>query len=287
VTAGGAAMLTPNEARAVVLAVDEKTAVQSAPAHLAFGRALAADVDAALGLVDGATLTPPRLALLAERRLEPIPTHPPAGVGLVTIDPEFDGEAKTPAAAAAGLAAAINRAGQIPVDVGSTPPDDELHAAALGRIFEMAEIACTLGARPGDAAMVAARLGGEVKFAGVAQTPGGELAFAALDDGWWFGLPAAPGEALVCFEFYVRPLARKLAGHRDFDLPTLEAPFAAPPPASDGWRLAWAKIIRGAAPMVQILTGGSNPLAIAAQADGLVLLPPGAAPERATLHVTK
>jgi molybdopterin biosynthesis enzyme len=281
-------MMTPSQARAAVFSVDEQGSAQHVPMHLAMGRALAETIDEALGLVDGAALGPATLALLAERGVESIPTYPPIGVGLVTIDRDYAGETRPEACAAAfALAAATGLAGQIPVDMCATPADDELHAAALGRAFEMAEIVCTVGAGAGAAAMIRDRLGGEVKFDRVTQSPGGEMAFAVLDDGWWFGLPGAPGDALACFQFYVVPLARKLAGFRQFDLPTLEAPFAAPPPAGNNWRLAWANIVRGAAPALQILSNDANPLLAVAQADGLILLPPGAAPDRATLHLTR
>jgi molybdopterin biosynthesis enzyme len=212
---------SPQAARALVLDFDLTTEAANVPAQLALGRALAADVDPKYGLTKGAALRPAHLALLAEMDELPVATFGPAGLGLVTIDPDITGnelpDSLDPHPAATALAATAGEGGALPIDLGRVPPRADLHLGAVRRAFEMAEIVCSIGAGPEDAAFIAAETGGELHFASVDHEPGG-LAHLTCEDGWWFGLPSDPAAALALFRLYVLPLARKLAGHADFDL---------------------------------------------------------------------
>jgi molybdopterin molybdotransferase len=62
----------------------------------------------------------------------------------------------------------------------------------------------------------------------VAQKPGKPLTFGRLGDRLLYGLPGNPVSALVCFEVYVWPALRKLAGHRAIHQPVVRARLAAP-----------------------------------------------------------
>jgi molybdopterin molybdotransferase len=265
-------------ARDLVLDTDERTGVATVPLHAALDRALAAAM--ADDLRVGTSLGPAQLAALAARDVHEVATHEPTAVGLVTIDPQLTGneagDELAVAPAALGLIATLGRAGQIPVDMGAVPDDAELHRAALSRAFEMVEVIVTIG---GDEARWArdavAQFGGEVRFSQVAQTPCGRLCFALLDEGWWFGLPADPGDALLAAEVFVKPLARKLAGHRAYDAPRFRVRLAKPAEAGrvDQWH--WARLLADGS--AELLPG---PLT----AEGFAFLP--ARDNGATVHET-
>jgi molybdopterin molybdotransferase len=265
-----------------VLAAKDRTVVQHVPSHLALGRALSEDVAGHGCLSAGAAIEPPHLAILAQLGVAEIPTYAPTGIGFVTLAAAArDVDDWTAGPAAAALAAATARVDQIAIDLRAAAEDDELHLASISRALDMADIVCTIGAGPPEAALVARRFAGEVVFAGVAQAPGGGLSFASLADGWWFGLPGDPAEALVCFHLYVAPLARKFAGHRLHDLPATPIALADVPPPSQVHRWAWGRSEDGRA---RLLDAIDEPLCRAEQADGLLLIPPAGSTESALFY---
>jgi molybdopterin molybdotransferase len=70
------------------------------------------------------------------------------------------------------------------------------------------------------------KLGCRLAFWGVTMKPGYPLAFGTFPEGngpLVFGLPGNPVSAMVTFELFVRPVLRRLAGHRVLDRPTVEA----------------------------------------------------------------
>jgi molybdopterin molybdotransferase len=72
------------------------------------------------------------------------------------------------------------------------------------------------------------KLGCELVFWGVAIKPGYPLVFGRFgsEGPLVFGLPGNPVSAMVTFEQFVRPLLRKLAGHRAWFRPRIEARLA-------------------------------------------------------------
>ncbi len=217
-------MLTFHQARQIILNFTETTDVEKVSAHLALGRALAVEASVAITLRQGTVLQPVHLALLAEAGWNLIPAFEPAGIGLVAVDSELTGneppEAMEPHAGVTALAGVSGAYGALPVDMGRTPEQSDLHLALVRRAFDMAEFVCSLGATAQMAQDVAAVLGGEVAFTEVGHEPGG-IAFVPNEEGFWFGLPADPAAALALFYMYVLPAARKLGGHRNYDLPML------------------------------------------------------------------
>jgi molybdopterin molybdotransferase len=57
-------------------------------------------------------------------------------------------------------------------------------------------------------------LGAEQVFWRVAQKPGGPLGLWVLDGKMIFGIPGNPVSAMMMFEEYVRPVLRKIMGHK-------------------------------------------------------------------------
>jgi molybdopterin molybdotransferase len=69
-------------------------------------------------------------------------------------------------------------------------------------------------------------LGVQRLFWRVAQKPGKPLTVGRRDGTLFVGLPGNPVSALVCFQVYVRPVLRRMAGHRRLHLPVVEATLA-------------------------------------------------------------
>jgi len=220
------------EARQRVLALDYQPETETVPSFAAMGRALG---EAVAGLRVGARLNPSKMGLLAAAWED---DHSvvcrQTTVGLVTMeseDPAFDEKLENDLLAARGLTVArCQCAGQLPLDMGMVPSDEELLRAAFNRVFAEADLVVTL-VPPIEKSWRTAKdvftaMGGEIVFDQVAQMPGGELCFGRCDDGWWFAVPAEPAAATVCLALYVLPLACKMAGHVEYDPPLAHGVFA-------------------------------------------------------------
>ncbi len=66
-------------------------------------------------------------------------------------------------------------------------------------------------------------IGAKQIFWMVNQKPGKPIAFYRYEDKFIFGLPGNPVSVMVCFEIYVRPLIRKIMGHKDLFRPVILA----------------------------------------------------------------
>jgi molybdopterin molybdotransferase len=62
-------------------------------------------------------------------------------------------------------------------------------------------------------------------FHQIAMKPGKPLLFGTKDRKLVFGLPGNPVSSFVCFELFLRPALRRLAGFTDLDLPRRELPI--------------------------------------------------------------
>jgi molybdopterin molybdotransferase len=115
------------------------------------------------------------------------------------------------------LAASIRDAGGEPVALGIARDDPQ-------SLREKLELACTsdliitsAGISVGDhdhVRDVFASLGGELDFWKVRMRPGAPLAFGMLGGIPWIGLSGNPVSAMVTFEILVRPVIRRMVGHR-------------------------------------------------------------------------
>jgi len=117
------------------------------------------------------------------------------------------------------LDALIRRTGGIPVDLGLARDTKEslrehLAGARRGRADL---VVTTAGVSVGEhdfVREVLTELGGEIKLWRIAMRPGAPVGFGLLDGKPWIGLPGNPVSAMVTFELFVRPVLRRLLGHR-------------------------------------------------------------------------
>src|SRR5437667_71326 len=61
---------------------------------------------------------------------------------------------------------------------------------------------------------VLTELGGEIKLWRIAMRPGAPVGFGLLGETPWIGLPGNPVSVMVTFELFVRPVIRRMLGHR-------------------------------------------------------------------------
>jgi len=127
------------------------------------------------------------------------------------------------------------------------------------------------------------KLGCEIVFWGVRVKPGFPLVFARFGAGsrgpLVFGLPGNPVSAMVTFEEFVRPALRKLAGHRVWFRPRVEAVLGEPLRKAIGrLHLVRVRLERSGGSIVATPTGSqsSGVLRSMALAQGLLVFPAGA-----------
>lgn len=117
-----------------------------------------------------------------------------------------------------GLAAVIEEAGGVPLDLGIAP-DRQGEIRALARKAKGADMLVTLGgASVGDHDLVQAALaedGLEIDFWRIAMRPGKPLMFGRYGDIPMLGLPGNPVSALVCALLFLGPAIAKLQGRPD------------------------------------------------------------------------
>ncbi len=120
------------------------------------------------------------------------------------------------------------------------------------------------------------RCGAELHLWRVAMRPGKPITFGSLGHGVVFGLPGNPVSAMVTFELFVRPLLRRLSGHRTLHRPRLRA-HALEPIANPGRRRGYLRVTlaREEGGWGARLTGdqGSAILRSMVLADGLAIVP--------------
>src|SRR6266446_6255797 len=117
------------------------------------------------------------------------------------------------------LDALIRRTGGIPVDLGlarDTKQSLREHLAqARARGADL--VVTTAGVSVGEhdfVREVLTELGGEIKLWRIAMRPGAPVGFGVLGETPWIGLPGNPVSAMVTFELFVRPVIRRMLGHR-------------------------------------------------------------------------
>jgi molybdopterin molybdotransferase len=111
----------------------------------------------------------------------------------------------------------IRRAGGVPQDLGIARDTRHSLAEHLQRARGADLIITTAGVSVGEHDLVRdviGDLGGEIKVWRVRMRPGAPLGFGVLHGVPWLGLPGNPVSTMVTFELFVRPVIRRLAGHR-------------------------------------------------------------------------
>jgi molybdopterin molybdotransferase len=117
-------------------------------------------------------------------------------------------------------------------------------------------------------------LGVEAHFHKIRMKPGKPLFFGTQGGALVFGLPGNPVSSFVCFELFVRPALRALAGHRDPGPPTLTLPLAEPLATKNDRPTYHPAKLEGAA-VRPLPWFGSADLRALLSADALLVLPPG------------
>lgn len=166
-----------------------------------------AGVLAAVGAREVLVHRRPRVALLSSgNELVPLDRHDEAVAQGLIVDVNT---------LTLGALLAENGCDVIPLGLAADDPDD-----IRARIEEAGDVDVLLtsgGVSVGDhdhVREVLRGLGAEILIHRVRIRPGAPLGFGRLGRGRWIGLPGNPVSAMVTFELFVRPLLRRLSGHR-------------------------------------------------------------------------
>jgi molybdopterin molybdotransferase len=180
---------------------------------------------AALGMAEVACPRLPRVGLLTTGD-ELIPVGQPLGPGQIY-------NSNGPA-----LEAAIIEAGGIVAARAHAPDTAAETEAAFEALSGCDVIVSTGGVSMGDHDHVKSVLEkrGVLDFWRIAIKPGKPLAFGSAGAALFFGLPGNPASSLVTFELFVRPVLKKLAGHRRILRPEIRTMLTVPLEHSRGRR---------------------------------------------------
>ena len=170
----------------------------------------------------GAVLRPGELGLLASLGYALVPVYRRPRVAILATGDELvpieqrPGPGQIRNSNATMLAAQVLRCGAVPhlLPV-ARDTRDSVHAALdAGRGCDL--YLSSGGVSVGDYDVVKAVLAerGEVRGWRINMKPGKPVAFGSIDDVPFLGLPGNPVSSFVTFEFFARPLLRKMAGHR-------------------------------------------------------------------------
>jgi molybdopterin molybdotransferase len=172
-------------------------------------------------------------------------------------------------------------AGGEPLLLGIAPDDLAATRRLIAAALEYDVIITSGGVSVGEydfVKQVQDELGVERRFWGVAMKPGKPMAFGVHEGKLVFGVPGNPVAAMVCFEVYVRPALLALQGRTELYRPHICAVAEEAMKASKGrTELRRCRLVRRQRGWGFTTTGpqGSGILRSMAQADGLVVVPPG------------
>lgn len=248
--------------------------------------------DVAPGMVvleQGAVLGAPEVGLLATLGVTRVSVfRRPRVAVLSTGDELVEPDAPRPPGAVRdanryALLAAAREAGCVPLALGIVRDDDAAQRAAILQGLEQADVLVTSGGvSMGTRDVIKPILAelGTVHFGRVAFKPGKPTTFATVGDTLVFGLPGNPVSSLVSFEVFVRPALRALQGDARPYRPRVRVTLATPVhPAADRPEYQRVIIRWQAGRLFATSTGpqGSSRLLSLHGANGLLLVPPGAA----------
>jgi molybdopterin molybdotransferase len=174
----------------------------------------------------GRALAPAQLGVLASLGMPSVDVHRRpvvaiAGSGdeLVDLDAfhEVLAGRKIVASNSYTLSALVREAGGVPVNLGNARDTPESLRALLERSLGADLLVTSAGASVGEfdyTRQVLESLGAELRFWRVRMRPGAPIGFGILGGMPWLGLPGNPVSAMVTFELFVRPVIRRMLGHR-------------------------------------------------------------------------
>ncbi|NLG49635.1 MAG: molybdopterin molybdotransferase MoeA [Chloroflexi bacterium] len=176
-----------------------------------------------LVLAAGTLLGAPEIGLLATvGRTEALVYSQPT-VAVIATGDELVSPGQTPGPGqirdsnSYALAAAVRTLGYPALRIGPVPDTEQALREAIREAAAQADMVLTSGGvSMGTRDLIKPILEelGTVHFGRVAIKPGKPLTFATLQGVPMFGLPGFPVSSLVCFEMFVRPALRLMAGYR-------------------------------------------------------------------------
>lgn len=201
----------------------------------AYVRLVGQDVEVGAPVLErGSILTPARLGVLAAQGIEEVAVVPVPRIGVLSTGDEL---VEGPGPLAPGkirdanrhtLVALVRQEGWTAVDLGTVGDDEEEIGRALDEAGRRCDAVVTSGGvSVGDLDVVKVvlrrRSAGTMRWMQVAIRPAKPFAFGLVDGVPVFGLPGNPVSAMVSFELFVRPAARRMSGHHALDRPTVSA----------------------------------------------------------------
>jgi molybdopterin molybdotransferase len=186
----------------------------------------------------GTVLTPAAVGVLAAVGRAEVRVVPRPRVSVLATGDELVGVAAQPGPGqirnsnGSMLAAQAARAGAVVADRGIVRDDAAaMRSRIAAAIAESDVVLLAGGVSAGKFDLVPGvlqELGVEAHFHQVRMKPGKPLLFGTRGDALVFGLPGNPVSAFVCFELFVRPALRALAGDPDPGPKTARVPLAEP-----------------------------------------------------------
>jgi len=233
----------------------------------------------------GSPVTPSLLGLLAAAGFNDIPVYSPVKVAIISTGSELAGLDQTLGAGQIYnsnqyfLAALLRNIGIEPLPLGIVHDETAKIAAIVQTALEKADLVITTGGvSTGDYDLVEHALdmaGVESLFSGVTVRPGKSFVAAKKDGKLILGLSGHPGAAFTSFELLVKPVLKKMMGHKYILPRKVEVILSDGYHKSDARRLKAARLsIEGGIARARILTGQSV-LRTMADCNLFVDIPPG------------
>lgn len=196
------------------------------------------DVSAGEAVVQtGSVLRSAELALLASLGLDPVRVRRGAVVAIVVTGDELVGPGEEPAPGQIrdsntyALNALVAEAGATPVPISGVPDDLDSVVVALEKAAVEADLVVSAGGVSVgryDYVKEAVERLGSIDLWRVAMQPGKPVVSGRVCDRPFLGLPGNPVSVHIGFEQFVRPVLRKMQGHRTLLRPVVPARLTEP-----------------------------------------------------------
>jgi molybdopterin molybdotransferase len=238
-------------------------------------------------LTSGTLIRPAEVALLAAVGHDPVHVYRRPRVALLATGDELVAPNQRPGPGQIrnvneySTAALVLRYGGVPLLLGIA--SDRLgevaakleEAIGQGADLIVASAGVSVGAY--DVVKDAVRAHGSIDLWRVRMRPGKPVAFGAYRGVPFFGLPGNPVSAMMTFEQFVRPVLRVMAGHTQWQKPTITVTVTEAIHSDGRETYARAWVERQADRWAARLSGGqgSNMLGSLARANALVIVPDG------------
>jgi molybdopterin molybdotransferase len=246
----------------------------------------------------GMRLTGPAIGMLSSAGYGTALVHPKVRVAIISTGDELVAPGEPAGYGQIGdansytLYGGVVEAGGVPLHTGIVRDDAEALSKAFTSALAEADVAISSGGVSAGARDVVKQilLGmGTIESYKVAMQPGMPQAFGLVGGKPFFGLPGNPVSTFVSFELFIRPALLKMMGGSDFRRPEVTAVLtedvSGPPERT---RFVRVEVSRADGEWRARPTGpgASNLLGTVVRANGLAVVPPGAATVRAGEQVT-